>query len=77
MGGKVIVNGEEIEVRGSLSVPVGPLGPNEVIFEVVQTDTEEVVHRIATTSAKADRVERGILRQLDAERFFVRRAEGS
>jgi len=44
-------------------------------FEIVETATGEVVKTINTTGKgerARDRIEMGILRQMDFERFFVR-----
>jgi hypothetical protein len=46
-----------------------------VAFEVVDFKTDEVVHRVEVKEVNrrlVDRIEAGLLRKTDTERFFVR-----
>jgi len=44
----------------------------KVVLEVVERATGNVVHTLETTKLKVDKVVRGMLHQMDVERYYVR-----
>jgi len=51
--------------------------PKPVFLDVIEFSTGEVVHTVKTTRGKQDKVEAGLLRNMDLERFTVREREVS
>ena len=44
----------------------------KVVFEIVDMETDKVIRKIITTEARADKVEMGLIRKVDGERYFIR-----
>jgi hypothetical protein len=47
------------------------------VLEVVSVKTGKVIHTVWVGSADPEKVLRGMLRNMDRERFFVREVEGA